>query len=404
MKIAILGYGREGKSNLKFLEKKYPKAKFSVLDKKLDPDYLRNLEDFDIICRSPGVPYNLREIEKAAKNGVEITSAIKIFLEGARGTTIGITGTKGKGTTATLIYEILKDAKRDVHLLGNIGNPALDFLSKLRKNSISIIELSSFQLWDVEKSPHIAVVLDVFPDHLDIHKNFKEYFDAKTNITKFQNKNDLVFYFSDNKLSKKIANRSIGEKIAVAPSSLPLELNIPGEHNLKNATMAAAITSRLGISPVTILKTIKNFSGLPYRLQYITTINGIKFYNDSASTNPQTTIVAVKSFPHKQKILITGGREKNLNYKLLIKELKRRDDIRSIILFGENKEKFRKALYRKNNIKIAKNLKDAVSLAFKSASSQDIVIFSPGAASFDMFTDYVHRGKEFNRIVKSFRG
>jgi len=179
MKIAILGYGVEGKETLKFVKQKYPKAEFAILDQKKDKNYLRNLSEYDLVFRTPGIPYNLKEIQKAVKNGVEVTSATNVFLNGARGTLIGVTGTKGKSTTTTLIYEILKEAGKDVHIAGNIGKPPLSLLPKLRKSSITVLEFSSFQLQGVTKSPHIAVVLDIFPDHMDHHKNFSEYMEAK---------------------------------------------------------------------------------------------------------------------------------------------------------------------------------------------------------------------------------
>ena len=180
-KIAILGFGREGKAVLRFL-KKQGLRNVTILDKKFDKNYLKNLEDFNVIYRSPGVPYNLKEIQKAVKAGVKFTSATDLFFKNAKGLIIGVTGTKGKGTTSTLIYKILASAGKDVYLAGNIRKPAIDILPKLKKNSVTVLELSSFQLQDLKQSPHIAVALDMFPDHMDAHKNLKEYFEAKSSI------------------------------------------------------------------------------------------------------------------------------------------------------------------------------------------------------------------------------
>lgn len=438
MKIAILGFGLEGKSLLKFFKKspRFKKADISVLDKKLDKNYLKNLEQFDIIFRSPGVPYNLPEIQKTVKKGVKFSSATGLFFEEIRKMVrrgastelsrmsspqvIGITGTKGKGTTATLLYKILKacpEQGRRVYLAGNIGKPAIEILPKLKKNSIIILELSSFQLQDLNQSPDIAVILDIFPDHLDSHKNFKEYLNAKTNIAKFQRKNDKIFYFNDNKYSQWIAEKSQGKKIPVKSSisgrsdlqKLKENIQIPGEHNIKNAVMAASVALSLGCPKEKILNTIKKFKGNEHRLELVKKIKGISFYNDSASTNPQTAAAAIRAF-NEPKILIAGGKDKNLNYSPLAKALKN-SNTKLLIIFGENKKKIAKAIFRIKNKELiimeAKNLKTAVKIAYKTAkllvaSGYPLItiLFSPASASFDMFKDYKERGEKFKEIVK----
>ncbi len=423
MKIAILGLGVEGVSTLRFLKKKYPKAEFVILDRKHKPDglrkltkterhtlkqeygpsYLKNLAGFDIVYRAPGVPYNLKEIRRALKKGVEITSATELFLKGARGTVIGITGTKGKSTTSTLIYKILKDAEFDTYICGNIGTPAIKLIPKLRKQSFTVLELSSFQLQGIKTSPHIAVILGIFPDHMDAHKSFNEYASAKSNITKYQTSNDVVFYFPENELSESFALESDAKSMPVSLGLLPIKLKIPGEHNIRNAAMAAAVTSYLGVPPISILETIENFHGLPHRLQFIRTVRGIRFYDDSASTNPQTTAAAIMSFPNIPKILIAGGKDKGLDYKPLSDALSK-NNVKITILFGENKNKIYRAIKGKTKVNIASNLKTAVSIAFKNAISGDVVLFSPGAASFDMFDNYSERGNAFKAIVKSLKG
>ena len=234
MNIAILGFGREGKSVLKFLKKSsaYRYSEITILDKKFNADYLKNLDRFDVIFRSPGVPFNLPEIQSAIKNGVKVSSATKLFFQQCPAPIIGITGTKGKSTTATLLYKILKNCAQkpwrkahtnkkysrhshynfaSVYLAGNIGKPALEILPKLSKKSLVILELSSFQLQDLNYSPDVALVLDIFEEHLDKHKNFREYFDAKSNIARHQKKSDAIIYFADNKYSSAIAKKSIGK-------------------------------------------------------------------------------------------------------------------------------------------------------------------------------------------------
>ena len=410
MRVAILGFGQEGKAVLRFLKKNQPKIKPVILDKKRDLKYLSKLKNFDVIYRSPGVPYNLPQIQSAIKGGVKFSSATDLFFESAsarggrrsKGTIIGITGTKGKSTTATLIYKVLKNAGRDVYLGGNIGKPAIELLPKLKKKSITILELSSFQLQGLKHSPSIAIILDVFSDHLDAHLDLKEYLAAKSNIVKNQKGSDLVFYFSGNKQSKNIALKIKGKKIAVASDKNITGLKIPGEHNRKNAAMVMAVANELKVPQKGVIQVLKKFGGLTHRLQLVRTIKGVKFYNDSASTNPETTAAAIMSFPNHPKIIIMGGKDKNLDYEP-VAEAAYGEDVKLVIVFGENKKKIQLALDKVAKTKPAKDLKSAVKMARETAKSGDVVVFSPGAASFDMFENYKARGKEFERIVKKIK-
>lgn len=413
-KIAILGYGREGRSLHKFLKKspKFRGAKIKILDRKRDKNYLNDLRRFDLIFRSPGVPYNLPELKKARRAGVRFSSATKLFFENYKGSVVGITGTKGKGTVATLLYKILKAGGRNVQLAGNIGNSALEILPRLKKNSLSVLELSSFQLQDLRVSPSTAVMLDVFPDHLDAHLNLKEYYAAKGNLVAHQKKGDAVFYFSDNALSKKLASLGQGKKVAVNYKRYNLfsmaNLKIWGVHNFRNAVMAATIAKHLGVSNKAILDSVEKFSGLEHRLEFVRKVRKVSIYNDSISTNPQTAVAAVKSFPGKIKTLILGGRDKNLNYSyrplgMVLKKLG--TEVRLVVLCGENKGRIRKMIKGSGvRIKLAENLKQAVKIAFGTAKDEKgVIIFSPGAKSFDSFKDYADRGRKFKAIVKSLK-
>lgn len=396
MKVGILGFGREGKSVFKFLKKKA-----TILDQKKDKNYLKNLNSFDLVFRSPGVPYNLPEIQKAIKAGVKFSSATKLFFELCPAPIIGITGTKGKGTTSTLIYQILKKCGFKVLLAGNIGKSPLEILPKVNKKTWVVLELSSFQLQDLEKSPRVAVVTDVFPDHMDAHKDMKEYVDAKSNIALHQKKSDVIFYFQDNLLSKKIAEKSPGAKIGITGGPFGLK---------KNYVLASTVTAYLGCPTEKIFHTVKNFRGVEHRMEFAREINGVRFYNDSASTNPQTAAAAVLSFK-EPVVLIAGGKDKNLDYKPLAEAIKKSGNVKMVVLIGENKNKILHSLAGIRNkelrIKNATDLKSAVELAHKFArslihNSQFIihVLFSPGAASFDMFKDYADRGEKFKRAVR----
>jgi len=403
-KIAILGYGTEGKSVHRFLKKssKFKGGKITILDKKRDRDYLKHIPEFDLVFRSPGIRYEQPIIRRAIKNGVEFSSAVKLFFDEFKGIIIGVTGSKGKGTTATFIYHILKACDEDVYLAGNIGKSPLDILPKLKKTSVVILELSSFQLQDLHKSPRIAVVLDVFPEHLDYHKNFQEYIEAKKNIAVHQKRRDTIFYFRDNKLLKKIARFGKGKKISIPGKTLGLR---------KNAAMAATITSYLGCDPEKTFVTIRRFRGMKHRLETVGKIGNILFYNDSASTNPHTAAMAIFTLSRKpgSTILIAGGKDKGLNYAPLRRAIKESKHVDCVILFGENKRKIRKTLSSVTKIKYAKNLRAATSEAYDTAKkigkSSPIVkiILSPGAASFDMFRDYKERGEKFRVFVKKLK-
>lgn len=410
MHIGILGFGREGKSVLKFLTRSLgiERRTIEILDKKFGKDYLKNLERFNIVFRSPGVPYNLPELRAARRHGVIFGSATKLFFRHCPATIVGVTGTKGKGTTSTLIYKILKAAKRDAYLAGNIGTSPLEILKKLTPRSIVVLELSSFQLQDLEQSPKIAVVLDVFPDHQDSHLNLKEYYEAKTNITRHQRKSDSIFFFKNHPLSGWVASKSGAKKYPVDEKKFmlfaPEDLRIKGIHNYKNAAMAASVASRLDVPKNIIIKTAKNFKGLEHRLEFVKSLAGIHCYNDSASTNPNTTAAALHAFPDKRKILIAGGQDKGLTYRPLTDALIREPQT-AVILFGENKKKIGNAIRRSGAIiQFATTLQHALQQAHtqaKKAGKNSVILFSPGTASFDMFKNYADRGKRFKALVKN---
>ncbi|MEX2054044.1 MAG: UDP-N-acetylmuramoyl-L-alanine--D-glutamate ligase [Candidatus Colwellbacteria bacterium] len=404
MKVAILGaYGVEGEDIRKYLAKHEPNLELTLLDQKADPNYLSRLQEFDLIYKAPGVLHNLPEIRKATRAGVKIVSIVDLFFEKAKGTIIGITGTKGKGTTTKLIYDILKADGKQVYLGGNIGTSPLGFLEELTDKSITVLELSNVQLWAIKHSPHIAGVLNIFPDHLDWHKDFKEYVGSKAGIAKYQNKDDFIFYFPDNKYSKSIAKKSKGHKVGVDPTNLKIDLKMPGEHNRRNAAMAAAICAHVGVKPSVIIETIKEYEGLLYRLSKVATKDSILYYNDSASTNPQTAAAAVKAFPGEKKVLIAGGYDKGLDYKPL-KEAIKAETVKLVVLYGANKAKIKEALGDVVKIKlITGSLEEAVGAAKGALPGGGVVIFSPGAASFDMFNSYKHRGETFDKIVKKLK-
>ncbi|MEK7503336.1 MAG: UDP-N-acetylmuramoyl-L-alanine--D-glutamate ligase [Patescibacteria group bacterium] len=386
MKIAILGFGLEGESASEFLKIKYPKAQIEIRDKKFGENYLQGLDKFNLIVRSPGIKYLTPEIQKAKKRGVEISSPTKLFFKFKKGTIIGVTGTKGKGTTSTFIYSILKKSGKDVYLAGNIGYPALDILPKLNKDSVAVLELSSFQLQDLVYSPEVAVVLGIAPDHLDSHKNMREYVAAKSNIALHQKKNNAVFFIKNDKYSKWISQKSCGQKFAIDTS--------------ENSEIASCVARFLGCKEKHIKSAIKNFPGLRQHQEFIKEISGVRFYNDSASTNPVSTAYAIDILT--PEILIAGGKTKGFSYSWLRKTITQKSP-KKIILFGENKYEIKKALGEKVSVKIVDNLSEAVRFSYEFAERGDVILFSPGSASFDQFKNSKERGEEFNKLVRELK-
>lgn len=451
MKVAIVGFGLEGQSIAKYFENK--SAAITVCDirkkepgnKKLHgrfgPNYLHGLADFDLIFRSPGVPAFLPEFAGVKE---KITSATRYFFKDCPCPIIGITGTKGKGTVSTLIYEMLKKnfekkgatGMRKVFLGGNIGNCPLDFLEHVTKDDIVILELSSFQLQDMDASPHIAVVLGVTSDHLDYHKDNAEYIEAKRNIVKFQKAGDFVVLDEDNANAKSFGELTKAKKLGFSDKKRVEEgafvkvgsfilkhgdtgmifgqkglTGLIGDHNVKNI-LAAAVAANLAGAPIEVVsEVVRAFRGLPHRLEFVKEINGVKFYNDSASTNPDTAIAAVRSFSHPL-VLIAGGSDKNADFTPLAAEIANSKNIKTVVLMGQTKQKleaeiekqcikFKVAQTRPEPLEIisAESYQEAFMVAKVIAKSGDIVLLSPACASFDMFTDYRERGDIFRNFV-----
>ncbi|KKQ74553.1 MAG: UDP-N-acetylmuramoylalanine-D-glutamate ligase [Berkelbacteria bacterium GW2011_GWB1_38_5] len=446
-KIAILGLGEENTALVKFLancgsqitvrdqknkdevENYYREIANLPVKFKLGSDYLKNLNDYDIIFRTPGLPYFNQKIQDAKKAGVQISSQTKHFFELCPCPIIGVTGTKGKGTTATLIYEILKKkskANSKIYIGGNIGNPPINFLNKLNPTDWVILELSSFQIQDLDKSPYIAVILDIKIDHLDYHKDEKEYIEAKLNLVKFQTKKDFAVINADYLTSIEFASSTMaqvywfsrrksidqgafvdfdGEIILRDNEDYNVtskdNLQLKGEHNLENITAAVTASHLAGAKIEAIKETVEEFKGLEHRLEFVKEINGVKYYNDSFSTNPDTTIAAIKSFK-EPIILLIGGSEKNADYDQLA-EIISRSSVKTIINIGLTGQKIISKI-NSQNIEIFDDIQEmtaAIDMAFKKANTGDIVLLSPASASFDRYENYKQRGLLFKQSVKN---
>ena len=438
-KIAVLGLGIEGEDVCRYLISRGVKN-ITVFDQKtlgdlkdkinelritnyeLGPSYLKKgLGGFDIIFRSPAFRLSLPEIVEAKNSGAIITSATKLFFDLCPAKIIGVTGTKGKGTTSTLIYKILKRAGKKVFLAGNIGEPMLALLPKLDEEGWVILELSSFQLQDMEKSPHIAVVLFIAPEHLDYHSSFEEYIRAKANIVYWQKKSDFAVLNADNQTSSsfgsltpaKVYYFSREKKVnggftkdgqiylfdkLIGPTN---KLQILGVHNWENICAASVASFLAGADLNSIKKVVFSFKGLEHRLEFVGEVAGIKFYNDSFSTTPETTIAAIKVFS-QPIILIAGGSEKGSDYTQLGKEISQ-SKVKTLILIGKTAQKIKKSVqkagFRRKIIYKPGEMKEIVERAFAEAKRGDVVLLSPACASFDMFKNYKDRGWQFKKYV-----
>lgn len=421
-KVAVIGLGIEGKDSVNYLLKqgasvtlfdRKPESEldFGNIDKSrisvvCGPDYFKDgLTGFDYIVRSPGVYPFMPEIVNAKNNGVVVTSDIKIFFDNCPAKIIGVTGTKGKGTTSTLIYEIFRNSGKDVYLAGNIGKPPLELLSELTKESWVVLELSSFQLIDMDKSPHIAVVLNITEDHMDWHKNREEYIEAKKNILRFQTAGDFGVINGEYETTRSFSDLGKGKKIFFDKRSLEekykKDLTLRGEHNLENIAAAVETAKLAGIPEGVIAHTVRNFKGLEHRLEFVADVGGVRYYNDSFATGPQPTIAAINSFTEDETIIL-GGSDKGLDYTGLRKVIEEKENVKNLILIGDIGEKIGGGISGKNIINLGHTtMLRIIEAAREVTKPGGVVILSPAAASFDMFKDYKERGEKFKEAVAS---
>jgi len=421
-KILILGLGIEGVDTLKFLRKIFPKKTLGVgdrlelkslntktqkiirKDKKLNlhlgENYINSIKKYDVIVKSPGIP--LKEIKPFLK-GKSVTSQTKIFFNNCLGKIIGITGTKGKSTTSSLIYKILKDNNIKAYLVGNIGKPSLSSLSSNPKN-IYVYELSCHQLSDLKQSPYISVLLNIYPEHLNYYKTFKNYIKTKERISKYQKKEDFLIYNSESKEVKKIAVKSKAKKIKI--NSVKFKDNLNKTIDSLSAKTAIIIGRIFEIPELKILKSIKDFKALPHRLEYVGDYKKISFYNDSLSTVPEASIMALDRLGKQVETIFLGGFDRKLNFKELAKRIIK-SNIKNIIFFPTTGKKIWEELsvFKKienYNMFFVDNMKDAVKIAFEYTHKNKICLLSNASPSFGLFKDYKERGGLFKKYVKKY--
>lgn len=432
MNVAILGYGTEGKSLAAHFKKKG--ATITVFDQSpatkipktfraiVGPDAFKKVTGFDVVFKSPGIlPTHVKHIKN-------LTTLTEYFFEHCPCPIIGVTGTKGKGTTSTLIHAILKEAGYDAHLGGNIGIPPLDFLNRLKQGSIVVLELSSFQTQDLKRSPHIAVILNTTSDHMDYHRDRAEYHAAKAQLLAHQKSDDFVVTNADYPAARRIARHSKGKLLTVSTRKpvkrgaeiqgenivlktpedaqiiLPIqEVGLRGPHNLENILPAVVVASLLDVSPQTIHSAVKAFKGLPHRLEHVATVKKVDYFNDSFSTTPETSVAAIRSFTQPVH-LIAGGSEKNSSFTAWAKACAQQPNLKTVLLTGnQSARRMEKALRAVGDLPFkllrVATLEEAVQAARERARAGDVIVLSPACASFEEFPNYKKRGETFRDLA-----
>ncbi len=399
----------------------------------LGEEYLKGLKGFDIIFRTPGMRYDLPELAAERERGAEITSEMEVFFDLCPAQIFAVTGSDGKTTTTTLIYTMLKEEGYNCWLGGNIGMPLLSRVEDIKPADKVVLELSSFQLHTMKKSPNIAVVTNLSPNHLDVHKSMEEYVDAKCNIFRHQSKGDKLILNYDNELTRNFAEKAKGDVIffsrtgniqegcTVRNGMLVLqkggktteavkqdEIRIPGVHNIENYLAAIAAVGEY-VSPETIKKVAKTFSGVEHRIELVRELKGIKFYNSSIDSSPNRTNAALRVFNQKV-ILIAGGKDKGIPYDEIGEPII--EKVKLLILIGATAAKIEQAVKAAAQ-RIGKGAdlpiircstyEEVVNKAYENASDGDIVILSPASTSFDMFRNFEERGNLYKKIVMNLK-
>lgn len=445
-KVAVIGLGVSNMPLLEYLYEK--KAQVTVFDERtmdeipsetinkintyefsysFGKNCLEKLNGFNIIFRSPSCLPTRTELQKEAERGAIVTTEVEMLMEMCPCKIVGITGSDGKTTTTSLINAILKKARYKTFLGGNIGTPLFTKLPEMEPNDIVVLELSSFQLMNMHISPDIAIITNITPNHLNIHKDYQEYIDAKKCIFKNQNEKGILILNYDNDITRECAKEANGNVVFfsskvkldngfIVDGNIIKECNdkvrkhilntdeviLRGNHNFQNIATALAATKTLVDTDIAV-QAIKEFKPVEHRIEFVKEIDGVKWYNDSASSSPTRTISGINAFK-ENIILIAGGYDKNLEYEPLAKPVV--DKVSTLILIGQTAEKIYDVVKnesekenKKINIYMCDTLEQTIEIAKKSAKKGDVVLFSPASASFDMFKNFADRGHKFKDLV-----
>ena len=449
-KVAIIGLGV---SNLPLLDYLYAKkANVTIFDERdydqipkeniekitnygfmmhFGKDCMQYLKNFNVIFRSPSCLPTKPELVEEANRGALVTTEVELLMQMCPAKVIGVTGSDGKTTTTSLINHILQKAGYKTFLGGNIGTPLFTKLPEMTPEDMVVLELSSFQLMGMEVSPQISVITNITPNHLNIHKDYQEYIDAKKNIFKYQDENGILVLNYDNEITRECAKEANG-KVIFFSSQTKLgngyivdedvikecddkvrkhilntdDVILRGNHNYQNIATAIAATASL-VDIETAVEAIKEFKPVEHRIEFVEEIDGVKWYNDSASSSPSRTLSGLNAFKEKI-VLIAGGYDKNLDYKPLAKPII--DKVKTLILIGQTSGKIydavKEELERENknlNIYMCETLEETIPIAKKNAKNGDVVLFSPASASFDMFKNFADRGNQFKKLVRTLK-
>ena len=450
-KILILGLGREGLVTAKFLRKHYPGIKLGMADARdilafdletqklledsskytlhLGKDYLSVLNDYQVVIKTPGLSPYLKEIKEAQQAGVVLTSATRLFFANRVGKIIAITGSKGKSTTSSLIYQVLKAGGKDVELVGNIGKSALEYLDQDGPNKLFVFEISSYQLMDLEESPDVAVLVSFFPDHLDYHGSLDEYFRCKMNLVNHLKAGAKVVYnvgserinqFVGDRLGKRTDieligfNDGLGSRVEGAAAWVGgeklvdlSEVKLIGEHNLQNMLAAEAVGKIFEIDRTVIVSALKEFKGLEHRLEFVGKYRGINFYNDAISTTPESTIAGIEALKASGiGTLFVGGMDRGYQFKKLAEKILE-VGIKNIIIFPDTGAQIwheieQCATDQKLNLPKhfeVNKMDEAVKIAYEETEKGTICLLSNASPSFNLFKNYEDKGRQFKENV-----
>ncbi len=462
--ILLLGMGREGRSSWQYLRAAFPEKTLGLADQlpreklsteiaeriaqdprlrlHLGEDYLASLPEYEVIVKSPGIPVTLPAYREAVRTGIQITSHTALFFSNFPGTVVGITGTKGKSTTAALLYGMLDRFFPGVWLAGNIGIPALDLLPETTPKNVCVYELSSHQLEGLRESPHIAVLLNVVPEHLDYYESFEQYVDAKQNITRYQSADDLLVYDADYSLPSEIASRSQAQTVSCSLAKQPpagcflsgewivyrsaagqekekvekviaiADVPLLGTFNLRNVLAAVAAAMLAGVPGSEIAQAIREFRPLEHRLERVGDYGGVTYYNDAIATVPEATIAALDALDGMDaaggdvETVLLGGTDRRLDFSQLAKRLLQ-SAVKTLILFPPTGERIWRALCEQSPAQSSRpqhffveSMEQAVTLAKRHTSEGKICLHSPASPSVGLFRDFRERGEMFKRLVR----
>ncbi len=441
---AVLGIGRSNVPVIKFLVAagatvtacdakreselgpEYREVSGLPVEFRLGPGYLEGLERFDMIFPTPGMPLDLPELMKARAGGAWQSNEVGLFLALCRAPVVGITGSDGKTTTTTLVSAVLQASGKKVFTGGNIGNPLLSEVFDIAPDSLVVLELSSFQLQPLDRSPHVGVVLNLSANHLDHHRSMGEYAQAKANIVRHQGPQDSAVLNFDNPWTHEMAGycrgrlaffsrtRAIQDGVFVMGEDMVCalrgreevacsrsDIRLRGEHNVENVLAAIAVTALCGGDFGALREVLREFTGVAHRIEFVAEVGGVRFYDDSIATTPTRAVAGMRAFT-EPIVLIAGGSDKNVPFdEFAVAAIER---ARAVVLVGETAPKIRAALERADaagpRLVEAADFEEAVRLAAKEAEPGDVVLLSPACASFDMFKDYKERGDRFKEIVR----